>query len=145
MNINILHSGSDGNCVIVTDKETQPKVKSFQNKQHDFDKFIKGKEFQKDEKWKDIPNTFQTYKISNYGRLSHWTQKNGWNILKITNKKGDYFNIVMEVNGIKISEKIHRLVAKAFIPNPENLKCVNHIDGNKQNNRVSNLEWCTPK
>ena len=49
------------------------------------------------------------------------------------------------MDGTWTSQPVHRLVAKAFIPNPDNKQAVNHIDGNRQNNRIENLEWVTPK
>ena len=64
--------------------------------------------------------------------------KNNWKILKTRINKDGYEDI--KLNGI--TYKVHRLVAQAFIPNPDNLPQVNHIDGNKKNNKVSNLEWC---
>ena len=54
-----------------------------------------------------------------------------------------YANITLIKNGNKFKTVIHRLVAKAFIPNPENKPEVNHINGNKRDNRLDNLEWCT--
>lgn len=54
-----------------------------------------------------------------------------------------YYVISLVVNGKKISKSVHRLVAETFIPNPLGLPQVNHIDGNKLNNNIHNLEWCT--
>lgn len=54
-----------------------------------------------------------------------------------------YLRVSLRKGSQKKSLLVHRIVAEAFIPNPENKKCVNHIDGNKLNNSANNLEWCT--
>lgn len=61
-----------------------------------------------------------------------------------TNEWG-YFDIGLSKNNKQSRYKVHRLVAQAFIPNPQNKEQVNHIDGNKKNNAVWNLEWSTPQ
>lgn len=64
--------------------------------------------------------------------------------MKQTNARGGYFSVVLQGKGVKTrSTRIHRLVAEAFISNPDNLPEVNHKDGDKQNNRADNLEWCS--
>ena len=59
--------------------------------------------------------------------------------------KDNYQRITLMKEGVKMRYQAHRLVALAFIPNPENKPFINHIDGNKSNNKASNLEWCTAK
>lgn len=95
----------------------------------------------KKEIWKPIEDFKEKYEVSNFGRIKN---KKTNHIYKNTNKNGDYFSIVLYDKKHKRSTRIHREVAKAFIPNPNNFSFVNHIDCNKQNNNVENLEWCTP-
>lgn len=62
------------------------------------------------------------------------------------NSGGEYYRVnLVNDDGKQVTKKIHRLVAEAYIPNEDNLPQVNHIDGDKLNNSVRNLEWCTPK
>ena len=94
----------------------------------------------KNEVWITI-NEFPRYKISNFGRV-----KNNKNrILKIGTHRDGYKQICLRKNKKQYTRKIHRLVAIAFIPNPDNKPVVNHIDEDKTNNRVDNLEWMTIK
>lgn len=97
-----------------------------------------------DEIWKDVVGYEGLYQVSNYGRIKslYNYKRNGTNILTPRYKHG-YYQIGLRKNKKRKWLAVHRLVAKAFIPNPENLPCVNHKDENKTNNCVYNLEWCT--
>ena len=103
------------------------------------------------EVWRDIEGFEGKYQVSNMGRVKSLTRK-VWNytkpgrILKPGMKENGYLHVSLR-NGDK-SEKhahVHRLVANAFIPNPNNLPEVNHKNLNKEDNRVENLEWCTSR
>ena len=91
--------------------------------------------------WKDILNYEKIYKISNFGEI--YSIKNNM-ILKPVLKNG-YSYVSLNKNGKCKTFRVHKLVAMAFIPNPNDLPCINHKDENKLNNRVDNLEWCTYK
>lgn len=89
--------------------------------------------------WKKIEST--NYYISNYGEVKN---KRGL-ILKTFTVHNRYCIARICINGKYKTSLVHRLVASAFIPNPNNLTTVNHKDGNKHNNNVDNLEWSTQK
>lgn len=95
------------------------------------------------EEWKEIDGFDGDYWISNYGRLKS-CKYNKNIILSLKPNKHGYVEKQLFKDNQYYSKRIHRLVAIAFMPNPNNLPEVNHKDGNKQNNRVDNLEWCTP-
>ena len=92
--------------------------------------------------WKKVPN--YNYEVSNFGEVRNAKTKK---ILKQGLGTSDYYRVSFSL-GCKGTPKImfvHRLIAMAFIQNPENKPVVNHIDGNKLNNSISNLEWVTYK
>ena len=96
-----------------------------------------------EEIWKDIQGYEGKYQVSNLGRVKslnyHRTGKEGF--IKMYDNNHGYLRV--SLNGKTFS--VHRLVSHAFIDNPNNLPQVNHIDENKYNNCVSNLEWCDSK
>lgn len=94
------------------------------------------------ERWAHIRNTKNQLMVSDAGRVKSFLRdKENGNVLKATPDKKGYMRLRVTIERRKMSFKLHRIVAEAFIPNPSNLKQVNHIDGNKANNCVENLEW----
>ena len=91
--------------------------------------------------WKPISGYEGLYEVSNYGRIRRLT----WKILNGTKHVGEYRRITLTKDKETKSFLVHRLVADAFISNPENLPIINHKDEHPENNCVENLEWCTQK
>ena len=99
------------------------------------------------EEWRDIRGYEGRYLISSFGRVKslNYHRENKEKILKLSVDKHNYLHIMLCKNGRKKRFQIHRLVAEAFIPNPNNYPIINHKDENPSNNCVTNLEWCTHK
>jgi hypothetical protein len=101
------------------------------------------------EVWKDVPGYENLYQASTMGRLKSVPDQSGkysfrlGNVLKRRIGKAGYPYYTVFNSGNSKTVKEHRMVAIAFIPNPENKPCVNHINGIKHDNRVENLEWVT--
>lgn len=91
------------------------------------------------EEWKDIVGYEESYEVSCRGNI-----RNKKTTKIYSNKSNSYAVVALSKNGVSKKFGAHRIVAQAFIENPLNKKEVNHINGIKNDNRIENLEWCTP-
>lgn len=94
------------------------------------------------EEWKNIIGYEGLYEVSNKGNVRNVRRNT---LLKLSKNYYGYIRVALSKNGIKTWLRVHRLVAQAFLPNPDNLPQINHKDEDKLNNCVENLEWCTAK
>ena len=102
--------------------------------------------------WKDVVGYEGYYMVSSFGRVASlgrfilrfgkYVYKNP-SIMSDVSTENRYNKVVLKVDGNNKSFSVHRLVATAFMTNPHNLRCIDHIDGDKTNNNISNLRWCT--
>lgn len=96
--------------------------------------------------WKDITGLEGSYKVSSTGLMMHFYKNKRWKIVRpFTERTGYSVARLWLGDGTRKGVRVHRLVAKAFIPNPNNYEEINHKNGIKTDNRVENLEWCDRK
>lgn len=93
--------------------------------------------------WKKV-NEFPNYSVSNLGRIKSTPRnRTKGGILKQRPTTEGYLQVTLYKSGKQFTKTVHRLVALHFMENKQQLKCINHRDCNKRNNRIDNLEWCT--
>lgn len=109
------------------------------------------------EVWKDIPEYEGLYQVSNFGRIKSLERERKMNIpchdiavvheriLKPSISGSGYEKVVLSKDATHKTIRVHKLVAQAFVSNPDDKSEINHKDGNKKNNRADNLEWVTSK
>lgn len=97
--------------------------------------------------WRDIPGYEKLYQVSNLGRVKSLGNKSNHKkpTIKQLQFRNNYYSITLYKNGKTKTTGVHRLVAQAFIPNPDGKPEINHKDENKLNNKIDNLEWVTKK
>ena len=94
------------------------------------------------EEWKNVIGYEGLYEVSSIGNVRNVRRNT---LLKLSKTNNGYIRVFLYKNGISTGFQVHRLVAQAFLPNPDNLPMINHKDEDKTNNNVTNLEWCTAK
>lgn len=90
------------------------------------------------EEFRDIKG-FENYQVSNLGRIYSKKRRAYLKVKRLAGR--GYYQVRLSKDGFYYYKNLHRLIAETFIPNPNNYRTVNHINGNKLDNRVSNLEW----
>lgn len=98
------------------------------------------------ENWRWVPGYEHLYMVSDYGNVMSVNPRKGsqpFKPLRLSSCGSGYQKVVLRKDGQSSNVMIHRIVASAFLPNPEHKDEVNHKDGDKSNNSVSNLEWVT--